>query len=160
MEPKFEFKQRVTTVAVPNPPTDWQTPGERKFGVSGNISKISNAHGLCYQVSHDDGSFGYYEEHELRPTKKRPFYVFDRVEGTQAVWETAQDGLIAVTEMTDKQLGHARFVVASGGANPYKHEECSVPFRETQCKKCDSFIAFRTFWILVFDAELSKRGLL
>ena len=59
----------VTTVAIPDPPTDWTPEAlrSRRFGVAGTIVDEHNSHGLCYEVQHLDGSIGYYDPRELRP---------------------------------------------------------------------------------------------
>ena len=59
----------VVTIAVADPSSDWapEALAGRRFGVLGNIVKHSDAHGLCYEVRHQDdfGTFGWYEDREL-----------------------------------------------------------------------------------------------
>jgi hypothetical protein len=64
----FKIGQRVRTVAVDNPSTDWEEPGNRKFGVTGRVISESRGHGLCYQVDHGLLGLlgcGWYEPREL-----------------------------------------------------------------------------------------------
>lgn len=57
--------RRVKTVETDKKSNDWNEPGERKFGVFGHLVRASDAHGLCYLVKHDDGSWGWYDPWEL-----------------------------------------------------------------------------------------------
>lgn len=56
----------VTTVETEKKSDDWNEPGDRKFGVKGVIVDESDAHGLCYKVKHEDGTFGWYDPWELK----------------------------------------------------------------------------------------------
>lgn len=37
----------------------------RRWGVVGKVLRVSDAHGLCYHVQHEDGSSGWYDPNEL-----------------------------------------------------------------------------------------------
>lgn len=41
----------------------------RQWGVIGVVKDLSNAHGLCYKVEHDDGSSAWYDPKELEDLK-------------------------------------------------------------------------------------------
>lgn len=59
---------RVETVKPEAESKDW-SPGQKKlrqWGVSGYITKVSDAHGLCYEVEHGDKTTAWYEPRELR----------------------------------------------------------------------------------------------
>lgn len=56
----------VETVETEKKSDDWNEPGDRKFGVKGVIVDESDAHGLCYKVKHEDGTFGWYDPWELK----------------------------------------------------------------------------------------------
>lgn len=56
---------RVDPQRVAKDWTDAALRGRKPSG-TGVITYISDAHGVCYQVSHDDdGTEGFYEAHEL-----------------------------------------------------------------------------------------------
>jgi ribosomal protein L21E len=70
----YEVGQKVRVVMLDLSITDWENPGTRVKGATGHIIRVSNAHGLCYQVRHGfngylpaciQGSLGWYEPHEL-----------------------------------------------------------------------------------------------
>lgn len=64
-ESPFKVGQMVRTVAVENPPTDWENPKDRCFDVTGQIISESRGHGLCYEVYHGHPQSGWYEPREL-----------------------------------------------------------------------------------------------
>lgn len=49
--------------------SDWSadTIATRRDDATGQVVDKSDAHGLCYQVKHDDGTTSWYEPHELEP---------------------------------------------------------------------------------------------
>jgi hypothetical protein len=55
-------------------PLDWAPDARRHvtWGVVGTVIKVSNGHGLCYEVYHDDGSetTAWYNPEELVRTTK------------------------------------------------------------------------------------------
>jgi len=59
--------QRVRTIKCEPQATDWTAAAllSRKWGVEGTVVKEHNSHGLTFEVEHEDGSIGHYEEHEL-----------------------------------------------------------------------------------------------
>lgn len=61
----FRVGDKVRTVQVPKPSTDWAKDVVRRFGATGVICSESNAHGICYEVKHDDQTIGWYEPREL-----------------------------------------------------------------------------------------------
>lgn len=56
-----------TTQADMSTRRDWtgMTWISRKWGIVGKILKVSNSHGLCYQVDHGDGTSGWYNPTEI-----------------------------------------------------------------------------------------------
>ena len=66
MKGRFEPGDSVFTVRSDREPGDYQ-PGARdgnRWNASGVVLRVSDAHGLCYEVSHS-GSIGWYEPYEL-----------------------------------------------------------------------------------------------
>lgn len=49
---------------------DWTSEGKlaRKWNVKGQVIDLSNSHGLCYQVKHEDGTWAWYDPCELEFT--------------------------------------------------------------------------------------------
>ena len=43
-----------------------ETQAKRKWDVNGTIVAHHNSHGLCYDVQHEDGSVGSYDEDEIQ----------------------------------------------------------------------------------------------
>ena len=43
----------------------------RKWGVTGTIEDEHDSHGLCYDVHHDDDTYGSYDPDEIEPEQKR-----------------------------------------------------------------------------------------
>ena len=43
----------------------------RKWNVQGQITNMETAHGLIYQVHHEDGTRGWYEPGELEPNMEQ-----------------------------------------------------------------------------------------
>ena len=64
---ELEVNDTVLTVKSEKVSGDWMPTvlNSRKFGITGKIVRISNAHGLCYEVLHEDGSSSYYDPWEL-----------------------------------------------------------------------------------------------
>lgn len=64
----FELGQRVLTVECDDVADDWtaEAIASRKWGFTGEIVQVSDAHGECFQVTHNDGTSGWYEAQELR----------------------------------------------------------------------------------------------
>ena len=60
--------EKVITLADTHP-TDYHADARKncKWGEEGIVIKVSNSHGLCYQVLHEDGTRPWYEPDELRP---------------------------------------------------------------------------------------------
>ena len=58
---------KVKTVKPEEESKNWvpEALASRKWGVTGEVVKVNDEHGLCYGVRHDDGSAGWYEEREL-----------------------------------------------------------------------------------------------
>lgn len=63
----IENGTKVKTVKPEVESNDWvpEALASRKWGVTGEVVKHSDSHGLCYGVRHDDGSAGWYEPREL-----------------------------------------------------------------------------------------------
>lgn len=60
-------KVRVLTVRVdPRNDAQYLNGGGRRWAAKGHLTGYSNSHGLCFEVTHDDGSLGYYEPSELK----------------------------------------------------------------------------------------------
>lgn len=44
---------------------EWCEPDARKWGVEGTVGTHHDGHGLCYEVTHADGTVGCYDPTEL-----------------------------------------------------------------------------------------------
>lgn len=68
LEKELKIDDKVLTVKSEKVSNDWMPTvlNSRKFDVTGKIVRISNAHGLCYEVLHSDGSSSYYDPWELK----------------------------------------------------------------------------------------------
>lgn len=59
--------RRVKTIRSATPDSTWseEVRQSRKWGVFGYVKDLSNAHGLCYKVEHEDGTCGWYDPEEF-----------------------------------------------------------------------------------------------
>lgn len=66
-EASFSVGDRVVTVRVLNPSSDWDSDAEeiRMFGMKGVVSRRKGGHGVVYLVLYDQGGFGWFEPREL-----------------------------------------------------------------------------------------------
>lgn len=66
-EQKDLIGKKVKTLSENKNITDWNDDVKysRKWGVKGTIQRLSNSHGLCYEVKHDDGTISWYDSSEL-----------------------------------------------------------------------------------------------
>ena len=67
MDGPIPLGTRVETVKPDQESKDWtaRALAARKWGVTGTVVKEHDAHGLFYDVEHEDGTMGYYEPREL-----------------------------------------------------------------------------------------------
>lgn len=67
MDGTIPIGTRVKTVKPDQESKDWNARAlaARKWGVMGKTVKEHDAHGLFYDVEHEDGTMGYYEPREL-----------------------------------------------------------------------------------------------
>jgi len=58
--------QRVKTVPG-HEASDWtaEALATRRWYVKGEIIRYHDSHGITFEVRHDDGTIGHYEDHEL-----------------------------------------------------------------------------------------------
>lgn len=66
---------KVRTLQLSNrTPGDWHPDAEKdcRWGVTGRITHVSDSHGVCYRVEHEDGSSAWYEPAELELLPESP----------------------------------------------------------------------------------------
>lgn len=61
---KFQIGTIIKTTSD-NGSDDWCNAGKRSWNKNGIVIDRSDAHGLCYEIVHDDGSIAWYEPEEL-----------------------------------------------------------------------------------------------
>lgn len=70
MEAMSELKigDQVVTERPAIESSDWtpEAAKARRWGVKARIVKLSNSHGLCFQVEYEDGMYGWHETWELK----------------------------------------------------------------------------------------------
>lgn len=110
--PPLDPDTRVRTTSKSTADDEW-TPGAlmaRKWGVAGVIVRHHDAHGLCYDVRHDDGTEGCYDptEFDICNGGERPQdepQPAPAVNGAQyAVGQQVAPGLVVIHEETLKRL--------------------------------------------------------
>ncbi len=73
---------RVETIKPKVESKDWTPEAKllRKWGVSGVITDTSDAHGICYEVEHEDKTTAWYEPRELLPIEPYTYTPEERAE--------------------------------------------------------------------------------
>lgn len=56
---------RVKTLQSTTDDWSYEAKQARKWNTNGVVVDLSNSHGLCYKIRHDDGSDGWYDRSEF-----------------------------------------------------------------------------------------------
>ncbi len=56
---------KVTTLHSKTDDWSFEAKQARKWGVNGTVTDLSNSHGLCYEIKHDDSSVAWYDPSEF-----------------------------------------------------------------------------------------------
>lgn len=77
-EDVYEIGDRVRTVQVADPSTDWIASAHltRRWGVEGVVTNKHDSHGTTYEVRHG-ATVGHYEPRELEPAAKEEWISID-----------------------------------------------------------------------------------
>lgn len=57
--------KRVQTLKPEVPDSEWADPFSRKWNIIGIVIDLSNAHGLCYKIEHENG-VAWYDPREFK----------------------------------------------------------------------------------------------
>ncbi|RDJ35051.1 MAG: hypothetical protein DWQ19_09455 [Crenarchaeota archaeon] len=71
-EKKFTIGAKVVTIETTRMSSDWnpEFAAYRRFNVEGEVINVHDAHGLCFEVKHTDGTVACYDPWELKLRSK------------------------------------------------------------------------------------------